>query len=105
MSTEMRRSPRYPFFASAEIIEGLSKSITKARTSELSRHGCYMDMMNPFFDGTTLNVRIVHDGQALDASARVIHSQPNVGMGLSFDQIEPDHQPIIDKWLRALEAA
>ena len=105
MPTEMRRSPRYPFFASAEIIENSSKSITKARTSELSRHGCYMDMMNPFLSGATLSVRIVHGGQAIDAAARVIHSQPNVGMGLSFDQIAPDQQPIIEKWLNGLEAA
>jgi hypothetical protein len=105
MPTELRRSPRYPFFASAEVADAASKSIMKARTSEISRHGCYLDMVNPFFDGTTLSVRIVHEGQALDAAARVIHSTPNIGMGVSFDQIAPDHQPIIEKWLSALEAS
>ena len=105
MRPELRRSPRYLFFASAEITDTASQSTLSAHTSELSRHGCYLDMMNPFFDGTALRVRITHDGQALDAAARVVHSQPNVGMGLSFDQIDAHQAPIIEQWLSTLEAS
>lgn len=105
MRPELRRSPRYLFFASAEITDTESQSTMNARTSEICRHGCYLDMMNPFFDGTALRVRITHDGQALDAVARVVHSQPNVGMGLSFDQIDARQEPIIEQWLSTLEAS
>ncbi|MGB8493264.1 MAG: PilZ domain-containing protein [Candidatus Acidiferrum sp.] len=104
MRPELRRSPRYLFFASAEITDTESQSTMNAHTSEICRHGCYLDMMNPFFDGTALRVRITHDGQALDAVARVVHSQPNVGMGLSFDQIDAHQEPIIEQWLSTLEA-
>ncbi len=103
MPPEVRRSPRYLFFASAEIIDTASQSTMNARTSELSRHGCYLDMMNPFLDGTPLRVRITHDGQAVDAAARVVHSKPNVGMGISFDQIDARQAPIIEQW--SLEAS
>ena len=105
MPSELRRSPRYLFFASAEVTEPESQSTMNARTSDLCRHGCYLDMMNPFLDGTPLRVRIIHNGEALDASARVVHSKPNVGMGLSFDQIDAVHVPIIEQWLSTLEAS
>src|SRR2546425_4051678 len=45
---DVRRSPRFPFFADARITEAETRSNMTARTSELCRHGCYMDMMNPF---------------------------------------------------------
>jgi hypothetical protein len=47
MSSENRRSPRFAFYASAEITELQTQTRLTARTSELSRHGCYMDMVNP----------------------------------------------------------
>lgn len=103
MRPELRRSPRYLFFASAEITDTGSQSTTSAHTSEICRHGCYLDMMNPFLDGTALRVRITHDGQALETAARVVHSKPNVGMGLSFDQIGAHQEPIIEQWLSTLE--
>jgi hypothetical protein len=105
MRPELRRAPRYLFFASAEITDTGSQSTMTARTSELCRHGCYLDMMNPFLDGTSLRVRITHDGQALEATARVAHSKPNVGMGLSFDQIDARQAPIIEQWLGTFEVS
>jgi hypothetical protein len=47
MSSEGRRSPRFAFYASAEITELQTQTRLTARTSELSRHGYYMDMVNP----------------------------------------------------------
>jgi hypothetical protein len=41
MSSEGRRSPRFAFYASAEITELRTQTRLTARTSELSRHGCY----------------------------------------------------------------
>ncbi len=105
MQPELRRSPRYVFFASAEITDAASESTMNARTSELCRHGCYLDMMNPFPDGTSLRLRITHGGQALDTAVRVVHSKPNVGMGLSFDKLDPHQEPIIDNWLSTSELA
>ncbi len=48
---EKRRSPRYPFIASAELIEEKADVRIASRVSELSLHGCYLDMMNPFPHG------------------------------------------------------
>src|SRR6266568_5980522 len=48
---ERRRTPRYPFIASAELIEEKADVRIASRVSELSLHGCYLDMMNPFPHG------------------------------------------------------
>ena len=102
---DVRRSPRFPFFADARITEAETRSNMTARTSELCRHGCYMDMMNPFLLGTPLRIRIVHHGQSLDAAVRVVHSQPNIGMGICFDEVDPGHTGILEGWLSELQAA
>src|SRR5215472_16055134 len=49
---ERRRSPRYPFIATAELVEQSSETRMVSRVSELGLHGCYLDMMNPFPQGT-----------------------------------------------------
>jgi len=102
---DVRRSPRFPFFADARITEAETRSNMTARTSELCRHGCYMDMMNPFLLGTPLRIRIVHHGQSLDAAVRVVHSQPNIGMGICFDEMDRAHAGILEGWLSELQAA
>jgi hypothetical protein len=48
MDQEKRWWPRYFFFASAELTEEDSQIRVPSRVSELSLHGCYLDMMNPF---------------------------------------------------------
>ena len=55
---ERRRGPRYPFIASAELIEQKADVRIASRISELSMNGCYLDMMNPFPTGTIVVVKI-----------------------------------------------
>jgi hypothetical protein len=102
MTTEQRRSPRYPFFASVEITDLKTGVRLVARTSELSQHGCYFDMMNPLQDGTIVKVRITNEKQTFEAGGRVVYFQSNKGMGVTFDEVGPDHQLTLDKWLSKL---
>jgi hypothetical protein len=95
---ERRRGPRYPFFASAQITELQTKVGMTARTSELSRHGCYMDMLNPLPLGTAVKIQITYQEQTIDTMGRVIYSQSNMGMGVSFDAMQPDHEALLEKW-------
>jgi PilZ domain len=99
MSSEGRRSPRFAFYASAEITERQTETRLTARTSELSRHGCYMDMVNPLPLGTIVKIHLIHHEQTFDAIGRVIYSQPNMGMGVAFDEIEMGQIATLEKWL------
>ena len=96
---ERRRGPRYPFYASAQITEVQSQTAMAARTSELSRHGCYMDMLNPLPLGTAVKIQITYQEQTIDANGHVIYSQANMGMGVSFDEIQASQVGILERWV------
>jgi hypothetical protein len=67
MESEKRRTPRYVFFAAAELMEEKSEVRIASRLSELSVRGCYLDMMNPFPVGTSILRRY---GRMKTASSR-----------------------------------
>jgi hypothetical protein len=102
MYTPTRKAPRFPFVASVEVIELHTDTRLKGRTSDLSRQGCYVDTLNPMPNGTTLRLHFNYQDQELDAVGRVVHSQPNMGMGIQFAEIVASDPPILDRWLAGL---
>lgn len=99
MERERRRTPRYVFFASAELFEEKSEVRIASRVSELSLHGCYLDMMNPFPKDTMVLLKIWADEKAFQAKGKIIYSQPNMGAGVVFLDVQPEHLPILQHWL------
>jgi PilZ domain len=95
-----RRSARFPFIAAAQVIETRTEARLQARTSDLSREGCYLDMLNPLPTGTRLKINVMHRNQQFDAVGRVVHSELNVGMGIQFEEI--GQRAVIDAWLADL---
>jgi hypothetical protein len=102
MGSQVRRCPRYPFYASAEIEEQKTQTRLTTRTSELSRYGCYLDMLNPLPLGTAVKIEILYNEQTFDALGRVIYSQPNMGMGVAFDDMETPQEQTLANWLSHL---
>jgi hypothetical protein len=102
MEMERRRSPRYPFIAAIEITEVLTSTVVRARTSELSRYGCYVDTMNPLPLDTMVQVSITHEGSVFKAGGRVIYDQLNMGMGIAFLGLASQHEQILERWLEEL---
>ena len=100
---ERRRTPRYPFVASAELIEEKADVRIASRVSELSLHGCYLDMMNPFPMGTLVLVKIAAGDAFFQAKGKIIYSQMNMGAGVSYFQIEPESQAVLERWLDEAE--
>ena len=96
---ERRRGARYPFYASAQVTEQESRTQMTARTSELSRYGCYMDMLNPLPLGTEVEIQITFQEQTIAAKGHVIYAQANMGMGVSFDEIRSSHVVVLEEWL------
>lgn len=105
MTSERRRSLRYPFFASVEITEFPTGIRLTCRTSELSLQGCYFDMMNPLPNGSIVNVQITNHKQTFEARGHVIYSQSQMGMGVVFDDVGADQQLTLEKWLAKLRGA
>ena len=99
MARERRRTPRRIFIASAELYEEKSDVRVASRVSELSLHGCYLDMMNPFPAGTIIRLKIFSGDLTFESKARVVYSTSNVGAGVAFLDVEPKYDYIIQRWM------
>jgi PilZ domain len=102
MERERRRTPRYVFIASAELLELQSDVRVASRVSELSRYGCYLDMMNPFPKDSLVLVKITEGNVTFQSKARVVYATQNMGAGVTFLDVEPKDQYILDRWLEEL---
>src|SRR4029077_9367860 len=100
--TKPRAVRRCPFVASAEVTELSSGMRLSARTSEMGLGGGYVDALNPFAKGTKVNLRIVRDQGAFEATAKVVYSDLSFGMGLSFVEIAPEQRLILENWLEEM---
>jgi hypothetical protein len=100
---EKRRSPRYSFIASAELIEERADVRIATRVSELSLHGCYLDMMNPFPKDTLVLVKISAGDAFFEAKSKIVYSQPNMGAGVGFLEVAPSSQEVLERWLDGAE--
>ena len=96
---EQRRTPRYTFIASAELIEEKTDVRIATRVSELSLNGCYLDMMNPFPQETQVLVKIFAGDESFQAKSKIIYVQPNLGAGVVFLEIEPQPLAVLQRWL------
>ena len=99
-----RRTPRFAFSASAEIIRGASVELTSV--TDLSLYGCYLASPTQFPRGTLVTVKIFADGEFFEAPATVLYSGRSFGIGLGFRDVRPAFLAVLRKWLRqALEAS
>lgn len=99
MERERRRTPRYIFIASAELYEERTDVRVASRVSELSLHGCYLDMMNPFPTGTLVLLKIFAGDLTFQSKAKIIYATPNVGAGVAFLDVEPKYEYMLTRWL------
>ena len=99
MERERRRTPRHIFIASAELYEEKSDVRVASRVSELSLHGCYLDMMNPFPPGTIILLKIFAGNLTFESKARIIYATSNVGAGVAFMDVEPKYEYMIRRWM------
>ncbi len=98
-STERRRNLRFPFTATAEVVDSKTGAKVVGRTSDLGLGGCYVDTLSPFPSGTTAKLRILREKESFEAQARVIYSSIGMGMGLAFVSAEQEHVQLFQKWL------
>ena len=99
LGSERRRTARYPFEATAEVIDlGTQKSIT-APVIELSLYGCFIDMADPFPVGTQILVKISSQGQYFEGPGTVMHARRNSGIGVSFHDVPRHYVLTLKVWL------
>jgi hypothetical protein len=99
---ERRVAPRYSLIVIAEVTDRLSSAKFTARTSDVSRSGCYLDMRNPLPRGTQIHLRLQSEKEKFESSGTVIYVSPGLGMGVAFGANLPaKEQEVLDRWLDA----
>jgi hypothetical protein len=99
MRAERRRAQRHPFIAMAEIVDEKENARSSSQISDLSLHGCYVEMLNPFPQGTNVLIEIYTETEFLEAHATVAYLEPKQGMGLIFSELPPQSAGVLNKWL------
>ena len=97
---DRRAAPRYPLILVAEVVDADSQMKLSARSSDLSRTGCYIDTLNPIPAGSAVSLRLHWEGQVFEAAGKIAYISPGLGMGIAFsDPIPPAQLAILDRWL------
>ena len=99
MEQDRRRTPRYPFNASIEMLEGASQEKRTARVTGLSLNGCYVTTKSSYPVGSLLTVKIFTESEFYEGQAIVVYKQENLGMGLMFTETRRFYLPVLRKWL------
>jgi PilZ domain-containing protein len=99
MQAEHPRSRRYSFAAIIDVLDVKSESQIHGRTSDVSLTGCFVQTPKPLPHETKVRISITSRGENFTALGRVIHIRPNVGMGIMFNEIAPNDQQVLEKWL------
>jgi hypothetical protein len=100
---ERRRTPRFPFIASVEVLEKGALAATSARVTELSLYGCYVEMGNPLAKGAQATLKVYVQNRYFESQGTVLYSQPSLGMGFGFQNVNPHYLTVLRHWL--IEAA
>jgi hypothetical protein len=99
---ERRRSPRFQCSGSAEFWPEGSDVRMWGTLTDVSLHGCYVEMNNNFPVGTRVRLTLEALGVRVRVLAAVRVSYPFLGMGMCFSEIEPEQQLQLQQLLAAL---
>jgi hypothetical protein len=101
---DRRAAPRYALILVAEVTDLVSGAKMNARTSDVSRTGCYVDTLNPAPPGSRIHLRLSQGEECFETEAKVIYVSQGLGMGVAFQNPSAQHLAILDRWL-AIAAA
>jgi len=102
---ERRRALRHPIVLGAELVDIATGAKFTARTSDVSRTGCYLDMLNPIPQESMIRIRITHGDEVFEATARVAYISPGLGMGIAFTEVGIGATAMLDRWLGEASSA
>ncbi len=101
---EQREVPRYTLIASIELREPTTDTRISGRISEISRKGCYVDVLITLPQGTVLDVRISRDLGVFEAKGKIVYVHEGMGMGVAFLDTPPEQLKILDSWLAEISS-
>lgn len=99
---ERPRPRRYPFVASAELIDLQSEVQIQGRITDLSLYGCGVAASKSFPAGTRLRIKITSRGRTFWTLGKVAYATADGDMGIAFARIERNDRVILEDWITEL---
>jgi len=91
-----RSADRVPLTVSAELIEMQAGARITGRMADCSMLGCFVDTINSFPARTPVRMRLRKGDITLDADARVVFTQPRLGMGVAFTYVSSENRRLLE---------
>ena len=99
---DRRLHPRYTVQVQIELgLEGNDVPMRLA-TTDLSRAGCYIELMMPLSVGTHIQATLWLDGHPIVIQGRVITCHPQYGNGMMFEKFEDQAEQLLQQYLDAI---
>lgn len=101
---DRRKHKRHIFSATAEVVDLASGTRLATRAADLNNGGCYLDMLTPLPIGSNVRVCIRSFGAEFTCIAVVRDSQPGMGMGVAFADLDDAQKSLIESWIERLSS-
>ena len=101
---ERRQYPRYSAQVQIELRQDDSDVPLRMQTTDLSRGGCYVQLMMTMPIATYLNITLWLDGYPVHIRGRVVTRHPQFGNGIMFLEFQGNDEQLLTRYLSALTA-
>jgi c-di-GMP-binding flagellar brake protein YcgR len=99
---ERRRFPRYTVRVQIELHKEGSQIPLRLETTDLSRGGCYIQLMMTLTIGTYVNATLWLDDYPIHVRGRVVTRHPLFGNGIMFLEFEGNGEQHLIRYLEAI---
>ena len=98
-----RKHLRFPFSGKADLTAMRSGQHMTGQVSEIGPCGCYVDTPEAFKVGTKVGMFIRSAERSCALSGKVLYVHKGWGMGVVFDDGQPEAFATVDGWLLKLD--
>ena len=99
---DRRHHPRYTVQVQIEIRQEGSDIPMRIETTDLSRGGCYIQLVTALPLGARLQVTLWLDGAPVAIQGRVVTRHPQFGNGIMFVEFEGQGEQLLTRYLDAI---
>jgi c-di-GMP-binding flagellar brake protein YcgR len=99
---DRRRHPRYTVQVQIEIHPEGTDVPMRFETTDISRSGCYVQMMMPFKVGCSVQMTLWLDGHAVSIRGKVVTQHPQFGNGIMFVDFEGEREQLLKQYLESV---
>ena len=96
---DRRFHPRYTVQVQIEIRPEGSDVPIRLATTDLSRGGCYIELIMPLPIGTHIQATLWLDGRPIVIQGRVVTCHPQYGNGIMFEKFEGQAEQLLHQYL------